>query len=300
MPTTNAGRGALFAILAYTMWGFAPAYFKAISEVPPVEVIAHRVIWSFVFLIALVLVLNRREQLVTLLKDRKAMLTLTATSLLIGCNWLVFIWAVSADRMLDASLGYYINPIINIMLAMMFLGERLRKMQWVAVGLVVIGVLIQLVSFGSLPWVALVLSVSFGLYGLLRKKLPVDSITGLLVETLILLPLASLYLFVLTDSPTADFSQNSLNLNLLLLSAGVVTTLPLLCFASAAKHLRLSTLGFFQYIGPSLMFILAVTVYGEAFSMDKVVTFGFIWVAVMVFSMDGYRASRSNQPALAS
>jgi chloramphenicol-sensitive protein RarD len=215
----------------------------------------------------------------------------------VGANWLIFIWAVNSNHMLDASLGYYINPLINVLLGMLFLGERLRKLQWFAVALAAIGVLIQLVAFGSVPIVAIALAFSFGFYGLLRKKVSLEAQTGLFIETLVMLPLAATYLLFIADSPTSDFSMNPMQLNLLLVAAGVITTIPLLCFTGAATRLKLSTLGFFQYIGPSLMFLLAVLIYGEAFTSDKAITFAFIWGALVIFSFDGLRNNRKNKRA---
>lgn len=194
--------------------------------------------------------------------------------------------------MLEASLGYFINPLVNILLGMIFLGERFRRMQWLAVILAVCGVLVQLWTFGSLPIIALGLAFSFAFYGLVRKKIAVEAQTGMLVETLWLLPVAAIYLFGIADSPTSHMGQNALSLNLLLMAAGVVTTIPLLCFTGAATRLRLSTLGFFQYIGPTLMFLLAVTFYGEVPGADKMVTFAFIWVALAIFVMDAIYTQR--------
>jgi chloramphenicol-sensitive protein RarD len=273
----RAKQGVLLAIGAYTMWGIAPIYFKTISDVSPLEILSHRVVWSF-FLLAALLHFGRRWRGVRdVLKSKIKMTYLLATSIVIAANWLIFIWAVNTNHMLDASLGYYINPLINVLLGMLFLGERLRKMQWFAVVLASCGVLVQLIAFGSVPVVAIVLALSFGCYGLLRKKVSLDAQTGLFIETLILLPAAAIYLLWIADSSTSDLMANPITLNLLLISAGVITTLPLLCFTGAATRLKLSTLGFFQYIGPSLMFLLAVLVYGEAFTADKAITFAFIW-----------------------
>ncbi|WP_159739764.1 EamA family transporter RarD [Vibrio atypicus] len=288
----RAKQGVLLAIGAYTMWGIAPIYFKTISDVSPLEILSHRVVWSF-FLLAALLHFGRRWRGVRdVLKSKIKMTYLLATSIVIAANWLIFIWAVNTNHMLDASLGYYINPLINVLLGMLFLGERLRKMQWFAVVLASCGVLVQLIAFGSVPVVAIVLALSFGCYGLLRKKVSLDAQTGLFIETLILLPAAAIYLLWIADSSTSDLMANPITLNLLLISAGVITTLPLLCFTGAATRLKLSTLGFFQYIGPSLMFLLAVLVYGEAFTVDKAITFAFIWGALVVFSVDGLRSNR--------
>jgi chloramphenicol-sensitive protein RarD len=203
----------------------------------------------------------------------------------------MFIWSVNNNHMLDASLGYYINPLLNVLLGVIFLPERLRRLQIIAVALAVTGVVIQVISFGSFPIIAFSLASSFALYGLIRKKLTVDTLPGLLIESLFMLPIALIYWFTLSSS-TSDLTANSIPLNVLLISAGIVTTLPLLCFIAAAKRLQYSTLGFFQYIGPSFMFILAVVFYGETFSLDRVITFGFIWSALALFSFDSYRASK--------
>lgn len=288
----RARQGILLAIAAYTMWGIAPIYFKSISDVSPLEILSHRVIWS-VLLLAGLLHLGRRWHAVRdAVRTKKTMLYLCSTALLVGVNWLLFIWAVNSNRMLDASLGYYINPLLNVLLGMFFLGERLRKLQWFAVALATLGVIIQLIAFGSVPIVALALASTFGVYGLLRKKVALDAQVGLFIETVIMMPLAAIYLFAFANSPTSSLLANDWSLNLLLISAGIVTTLPLLCFTGAATRLKLSTLGFFQYIGPSLMFLLAVSIYGEDFSADKVLTFTFIWSALVVFTFDGIRNSK--------
>ncbi|MBL4287527.1 EamA family transporter RarD [Vibrio fluvialis] len=293
----NAKKGVILAISAYTMWGIAPIYFKAISSVSALEILSHRVIWSFFLLAALLHFGRQWRSVVCVFRDKKKMVYLLTTALLVGGNWLIFIWAVNANHMLDASLGYYINPLLNVVLGMLFLGERLRKLQWFAVALAAIGVAIQLVVFGSVPIVAFSLAITFGLYGLLRKKVGVNAQTGLFIETLVLVPAAAIYLLWIADSATSSMLANDWHLNLLLISAGIVTTLPLLCFTGAATKLKLSTLGFFQYIGPSLMFLLAVLVYGENFSADKAITFAFIWSALVIFSVDGLTQGRKRSLA---
>lgn len=285
-------RGVILALGAYTMWGIAPIYFKSLQHVSPLEILSHRVIWSFFFLAGLIVISKSWGKVRAVLRKPKMLLMLVATAFLVGGNWLIFIWAVNNNFMLDASLGYYINPLLNVILGMFFLGERLRPLQWLAVALATCGVAVQLIQFGSLPWIALALAASFGLYGLLRKKINLDAGTGLFMETCILLPLASIYVLLIADSPTADWTANPASTNLLLVAAGIVTTLPLLCFTGAATKLKLSTLGFFQYIGPSLMFLLAITVYGESFTADKGYTFAFIWGALVLFSVDGIKGHR--------
>ncbi|BBL90313.1 EamA family transporter RarD [Vibrio rotiferianus] len=290
-------QGVLLAIGAYTMWGIAPIYFKSIAEVSPLEILSHRVFWSF-FLLAALLHFGRQWRSVRdIIKNKTKMMYLISTAILVGANWLIFIWAVTSNHMLDASLGYYINPLINVLLGMVFLGERLRKLQWFAVALAACGVLVQLIVFGSVPVVAIALAMSFGFYGLLRKKVSVEAQTGLFIETLVMLPAAAIYLLFIASSPTSNMLDNPMQLNTLLIAAGVITTLPLLCFTGAATRLKLSTLGFFQYIGPSLMFLLAVLIYGEPFTSDKAITFAFIWGALVVFSFDGLRNNRKSRKA---
>jgi chloramphenicol-sensitive protein RarD len=286
MDAKQTRQGILLALAAYFIWGIAPAYFKLIDYVPADEILTHRVIWSFFFMVALISLSRRWPQVKALWQTPKKIVLLALSAVLVGGNWLLFIWSVNNHHMLEASLGYFINPLVNILLGMIFLGERFRRMQWLAVFLAVCGVLVQLWTFGSLPVIALGLAFSFALYGLVRKKIAVEAQTGMLVETLWLLPVAALYLFGIADSPTSHLGSNTMVLNLLLIAAGVVTTIPLLCFTAAATRLRLSTLGFFQYIGPTLMFLLAVTFYGETPGADKMVTFAFIWAALAIFIMD--------------
>lgn len=287
--TDDAARsrqGVFFAIAAYTMWGVAPVYFKWLESVPALEILSHRIIWSFILVLALILILGRAGRLKPVLQNKKQMLRLALATCLLGGNWFLFIWAINNDHILDASLGYYINPLLNVAIGMAFFGERMRNMQLVAIALAVTGVLIQVISFGSVPWVALALACSFAIYGAIRKRLPIDSMTGLWLETLILLPAVLVYMVFFASSSAADMTQNTWQINTLLVAAGVVTTAPLLCFTAAAQRIRYSTLGFFQYIGPSLMFILAVWVYGEPLATDKLVTFGIIWLALAIYSLD--------------
>ncbi|MGF1693339.1 EamA family transporter RarD [Photobacterium kagoshimensis] len=293
-------RGVLLALAAYTMWGIAPIYFKSLQHVSAFEILSNRVIWSFFFLAGIIGLRRHWFKVAAIMRQPKMLSILALTSVLVGSNWLIFIWAINNNYMLDASLGYFINPLFNVVLAMIFLGERLRPLQWVAVALATIGVLVQLIQFGSLPWIALALAATFACYGLLRKKVNLDAQTGLFIETCLLLPIAAFYVLMIADTPTSNWALNSTTTNLLLMAAGIVTTVPLLCFTGAATKLRFSTLGFFQYIGPSLMFLLAVTVYGEAFTADKGITFGFIWAGLVIFSADGLRTHRHNKKQIAT
>jgi chloramphenicol-sensitive protein RarD len=299
MKTDNETKqGVIFALLAYVMWGLVPLYFKQLHQVPAYEILAHRAIWSCVLLVILLCLFKLWPKVWAVLQVPRNVLLLVCTATLISINWLTYIWAVNNDHLLDASLGYFINPIINVFLGMVFLSEKLRKMQWLAIGLAVTGVLVQIITLGYLPWIALVLSCSFGLYGLLRKKLHLNALVGLLIETVIMLPVAAIYLFVLADSATSDLSNNPITLNLLLLCAAFITTVPLLCFNNAAIRLPLSTLGFFQYIGPTIMFILGVTLYGETVNTELLITFMFIWAALLVFTFDGIRQRQYRAPKL--
>ena len=278
--------GGMFAASAYTLWGIAPLYFKQLDFVPALEILLHRIVWSFLLLAVILTAMQQWPKVLAVLQKPKMLAAMLGTSLLLAGNWGLFIWAVNNEHMLEASLGYYINPLLNVLLGMMFLGERLRRLQWLAVALACCGVMLQLIYVGSLPWVALVLASSFALYGLFRKKLAVEALSGLFVESLLLLPLALWYWLMLADSASANLWQNSAGLNLLLVAAGVVTTVPLLCFIAAARRLQLSTMGFFQYIGPSFMFCFGVFIYHEPLDPSKLVTFAFIWTALLVYSLD--------------
>ncbi|MDP2636249.1 MULTISPECIES: EamA family transporter RarD [unclassified Pseudoalteromonas] len=298
MPTNPEQRkGVILACMAFFMWGLAPIYFKLLQHISAFEILMHRVVWSVLFIVIIVSVMQQWRKIKHVIVQPKLLLMLVLTATLLGFNWGLFIWAVNNDHMLDASLGYYINPLLNVLLGMVFLGEKLRKWQGIAVALAFSGVVIQLVSFGSFPVVAFSLAGSFAIYGLLRKKLPIESLPGLLLEAVILVPIALLYWWLMAPSSSSNLMLNEWYTNLLLISAGVITTLPLLCFTGAAKRLQYTTLGFFQYIGPSLMFILAVMFYGEVFSNERMVTFACIWSALAIFSWDSYRQSQKRKRA---
>ncbi|MES9900036.1 MAG: EamA family transporter RarD [Sedimenticola sp.] len=288
-------KGLIYATLAFGLWGFGPIYFKAVASVEPMEVLAHRVIWSLFFL-ALVISWNRGwSALGQLLSERKKLLWLFTTSVIVSSNWLVFIWAVANDRILEASLGYYINPLFSVLLAMLVLGERLRPLQGVAIAIAVLGVVNQILTFGELPLVALVLAVTFGFYGLLRKIVAVDPVHGLTVETLLLLPFALIYLFWLDSTGGMSFIHAGPKINLLLIAAGLVTAVPLIYFAAATNRLSLTVVGLFQYLAPSMTFLLAVFLYHEPFGGTQVVTFSTIWFALALFTLEGWRYQRKQR-----
>lgn len=282
----RAKQGVIFALAAYTFWGIAPVYFKLVKQVPAFEILAHRIIWAFVLVLILIIAMRRMDRILPIVRSPKLIIRLTIATLLLGGNWFLFIWAINTDHLLDASLGYYINPLLNVAIGMIFFGEKMRRLQLVAIALAVTGVAIQVITFGAVPWVALALASSFATYGAIRKRLPVDSISGLWLETAILTPVMLSYLLFFANSTASDLSANSWQLNALLVAAGLVTTVPLLCFTAAAQRIRYSTLGFFQYIAPSLMFLLAVLAYGEPLQESKLVTFVIIWSALALYTID--------------
>ena len=275
--------GIFYALGAYLMWGIAPLYFKYLEAIPVYEILAHRVIWSTLVTAIFISYLKDWPNVLQVVGSIKNLSMLTITSLLISANWLVFIWAVNNDRMLEASLGYFINPLFNVLLGLIFLNERLSRLKWFAVSFAFIGVAVQAWQLGELPWVSLVLPLSFACYGLLRKKVKVKAITGLFLETLVVLPIALIYVLVFAESSTSNFLNNDLSLDLWLMFAGVVTALPLIFFGQAALRLPLSTLGFFQYLAPSIVFFIAVLVYEEPISIIKLFTFACIWLGILVF-----------------
>ena len=290
----EARLGVIYAIAAYTMWGFAPLYFKQLAAIPSTEVLMHRIVWSVVILCMLVIGLRQGRAVITAMKSARVMQILLVASILLAGNWLLFIWAIVNDRLLEASLGYYINPLINVFLGRLFLGERLRRPQQVAVVLAVLGVSYLVVAQGELPWIALVLALSFSVYGLLRKQVAVSAMPGLFIETLFLLPVALFYWWYYASS-ASNLVTNTWADNLWLIAAGVVTTAPLLCFTAAARRIMYSTLGFFQYIGPSLMFVAAIFLYHEPLASARLVTFGFVWTALALFSWDSWRYFRQQR-----
>ncbi len=284
--------GVFFALSAYSIWGFLTVYIKLLQNVPVQEMLVHRIVWSFVFTGLLLVLFKNLKSIRTIFSEPKNLLALLLSSLLIAVNWLLFIWAVQNDRMLDASLGYYINPLINVLLGLLILGERLRRMQQFAVALAFIGVSIQVFAFGEFPWIALVMACSFATYGLIRKQVRIEAQTGLFIETLVLLVPTLCYVFVSGQAQTLNLLENTSSLNLLLVLAGPFTSIPLILFAAAAKRLNYSTLGFLQYIAPSVIFLLAVFAYGEVFTVQKSITFVFIWLALVIFSLDGLQYRR--------
>ncbi|MED5608661.1 MULTISPECIES: EamA family transporter RarD [Pseudomonas] len=294
MATANPRRGYALGLTAYVIWGLFPVYFKLLERIPALEIITHRAIWSALFGAALLLVWKHPGWWRELRENPRRLAVLGASGVLIASNWLVYVWAVNNGHMLEASLGYYINPLINVLLGLVVLRERLRPLQWVAVGLAALGVAQQVWQLGSLPWVSLALALTFGFYGLIRKQAPVDALPGLVVETWMLLPLALVWLLLFADGPSAHLDFWSSPQALWLAAAGPVTLVPLVCFNAAARHLPYATLGFLQYIAPTLVLLQAVLLFGEHLNPTRLVAFGCIWAALVVYSVDiWYRLRRA-------
>lgn len=297
LDTPEQRRGAWFALAAYGFWGLAPLYFKAVGHVAADDILAHRIVWS-VLLLGVVLSLTRAwGKVAALCRDRRAMAWLLTSALLIGVNWGTFILAVISDRMLEASLGYYINPLVSTCLGVLLLGEQLNARRWVAVVLAAIGTAWLAWGSGGLPVISLVLALTFAAYGLVRKLAQVEALTGLFVETALLAPLALGWLWFLADAGRGAFLSMGPGTDLLLVSAGIVTTLPMLWFVGAARRLPLGLLGFFQYLAPTLQFLLAVLVFGEAFDQVRLVSFAFIWSAVALYVYDTLRVADGSRRA---
>lgn len=291
-------RGIWSAVGAYTLWGGFPVYFKWLAQVPAVELIGHRIVWSCLMLCTVIVVSGQwsafREQALKLTVIRAYLLA----ALLISINWLVYVWAVLQGFIIDASLGYFINPLISVLMGVVVLRERLRPWQWVSVSLAILGVGYLTYAHGSLPWIALALAFSFAFYGLIKKKSPLGALHGLTLETGILLLPAVGYLLVLNQDGTGAFLRAGMLIDLLLVGCGAVTAIPLLLFAAAAQRIPLALLGVLQYIAPTLQFLVAVLIYREPFTADKLIGFAFIWVGLMIFAVEGILAHRAQaEPA---
>lgn len=294
MRLDRAGVG--FALAAYGFWGVAPVYFKILTFASPVEVVAHRVVWSVAVLAVLIWVRGQWRTLMGL--SRAQVGWLTVSGVLISTNWGLFVWSLFEARMLEASLGYFINPLVNVLLGVVFFKEWLRPAQRIALVLAALGVVNEILAVGVFPWVGLTLAASFGLYGLVRKRLAVDSAVGLGLETTLMLPVALAYLGYAALSGEGAVARGEPAQLALLAAGGLVTVFPLVCFAAAAVRLPLSVLGFFQYLAPSAMFVLAVFVYGEPFRPSQLVTFGCIWLALLIFSSEALYYQRRLQRQL--
>lgn len=277
--------GLVYGLAAYGFWGLMPLYFRWVRQVWPLEMLAHRITWSFVLMLLLVGVLGLGQRVGACLRSPRLAMLLAASSALVAINWLVYIHGVAIERVVHTSLGYFVTPLVSVLLGIVFFREHLRLGQWLAVGLAGLGLIVQVIWLGELPWISLALAGSFGLYGLVRKVAAVDGMTGLAVETLFLFPLALGGLVFWYSQGTSAFGH-TIRLDALLMLSGPFTALPLICFGQAARKLPLSILGILQYIAPSIQLLLAVNLFGERFDLAQRLSFGFIWTALAVFTLE--------------
>ena len=291
-------KGLLYALGAYLAWGVLPIFWKMLHAVPAPEILSHRVVWSVVVVAGLLTYRRQWQWLKPALITRRTLLTFVVIALLISINWGTYIWAVNAGFLVETSLGYFINPLVNVVLGVFFLGERLRRGQWIAVGVAACGVLYLTLSYGSLPWIALTLAFSFGFYGLLKKTAALNALEGFSLEMVLIAGPALAYLLYRETAGIGAFGHAGLSTTVLLALTGLATALPLLCFAAAARRIPLSTLGLMQYIAPTMQFSLGVFVYGEPFTQARLIGFSLIWLALLIYS--GERIFESRRGAMAT
>lgn len=279
--------GILYATLAYTVWGLFPLYFRQVADVPALEVVMHRTVWSLLFVVLILLVVKRWAWIGQVARQPKVLGAFALSALLLSSNWLIYVWAVQNQHVLDASLGYFILPLVNVFFAYAFLGERPRRGQWAAVALAALGVVWLTVQTGRLPWVALALALTFGFYGLLRKVAVLGALEGLTLETMMLAPFALAYLAYGAAQGDSVMLQGGMQATGLLAIAGPLTAIPLLLFAAGARRIPMTTLGLLQYVSPSILFLLSVTVFHEPLQVPRLVGFALIWGALVVYSLEG-------------
>jgi len=290
-------KGVLFALAAYILWGFFPLYFKAIQQVSALQILAHRIAWGFVFTLAVVLVLRQWKEFRASIFNRRTFLIYAGASVVLGINWFTYVWAVITNHVVESSLGYFINPIVSVLLGVIFLRERLRTFQWVAIAMVTAGVVYLTITFGQLPWISLVLAVTFGFYGLLKKIAPLGALHGITLETAVLTIPSLAYLFIVNANGTGTFGHSTPLLDFLLVLSGPVTAIPLLLFATGARRIPLTTIGLLQYIAPTLQFLLGVLVFHEPFDQSRLIGFMIIWLALVLFSVENLLARRRTPSA---
>lgn len=285
-------KGMLYAIAAYSMWGLFPLYWKTLQHVPALEILSHRMTWSLGFVLLLLVLRRRWAWLKTAVHTPRTILLFFASAALLSVNWFVYIWGVNAGFIVETSLGYFINPLVSVLMGVLFLGERLRRWQWLAIGLAAAGVIYLTIRYGALPWISLTLAGSFALYGLIRKTAPLGSLEGLSLETALMFFPALGYLIYLEVIGTAAFGHVDGLTTALLGLAGVATAVPLLFFAAGARLIKLATIGILQYIAPTLQFLIGVFIYHESFTVDRLIGFSFIWLALIIYSGENILFSR--------
>lgn len=288
---TNERLGQLYAVLAFLFWGgVSPIYFKETASVDSFEVLIYRIVFSVIILLPFLFYKNEFVTFFRTIKDKKKIFYLFISTFFVSLNWLIFIWAIANDKILETSLGYYINPLIYVLFGFIFFKERMTRNQNIAILLAVLAVAYEFYTLGSIPIISLSLAMSFGIYGMIRKKINVGSLVGLFIEVLLLLPFALGYLIYLYFNGGIAFVQNNgVYISFMLALAGLITVIPLLLFNGAATRMKLATLGFFQYIGPTVSFLLAVYIYDEELNIDKFITFVIIWIALLIFSFDSLK-----------
>ena len=290
-------KGFWYALGAYTAWGLFPIYWKWLHQVDAVQLIGHRIGWSFIMLMIFILASRQFKALRIAIFQPRVLLIYSVAAILIGVNWLMYVWAVNANYIVESSLGYFINPLLSVLMGVIFLRERLRPFQWVPVALAASGVIFLTVAYGRLPWIALTLAFSFGTYGLVKKLSPLGSLFGLTIETGLLFIPALIYLIFAEVTGSGAFLHSDTTTNLLLVGAGLVTTIPLLMFSSAAQSIPLSMVGIMQFITPTIQFLLGVLVYKEQFDTTHFIGFGIVWIALVLFVVEGFWARQSNIPS---
>jgi chloramphenicol-sensitive protein RarD len=298
LPNREAAQGVAFGLAAYVMWGCFPLFFALFEGIPTFEVLIHRIVWSCLFLVGLITLMRRWEPVRLALAEPQRLWRVLGCAVLIAANWGLYIYAVETRQVFQASLGYFLTPLVNVALGMLVLRERIAGLQSIAVVLAGLAIAIQLVLLGELPWISLILALSFGTYGLLRKQVPLDGLSGLFVETLLLLPLGLLALSWLSMAELSHFFETP-RTSLLLIASGVITALPLLAFAGAARRLRLATLGFLMYLNPSIQFIIALLVFREPLAPVQLTTFVLIWASLALYSWSAWRSRPKPPPAAA-
>ena len=287
-------RGIWYAVAAYAIFGFFPLYWKLLERVPPLQTVSHPILWSCVFLLALVAAGGRWSELRAAARSPRTVGVYAAAAMAIAINWSIYIWAVNAGFVVQSALGYFILPLVHVILGVMFLGERLRRAQWVAVGLAAAGVIYLTALYRTPPWIALALALSFGVYGLLKKTAPLDALQGLSLETSVLSLPALAFLVFENHAGRGAFGHAGPRLTLVMMGAGAVTSLPLLLFAAAARRIPLSLIGMLQYINPSIQFLLGVFLYKEPFTRGQFAGFACVWAAFVLFAGEGYVAISSS------
>jgi chloramphenicol-sensitive protein RarD len=285
-------KGILAGIGAYILWGLFPIYWRLLEQDPAIEILAHRMVWSLVFMLSLLILQGQLSRLKEALKNRRTMLIYALAAVLLSLNWYTYIWAINAGYVVEASLGYFINPLVNFLLGVIFFREKLRSGQLAAVLLALLGVVYLTFNYGSLPWISLVLAFSFGMYGLIKKAAPLESMQGFSLETAVMFLPALGFLLYRQSTGVAAFVNQGIRVTLLLLLAGPVTSIPLLMFGYSARKIPLSMLGFIQYITPTMQLLLGVFLYLEPFPVNRLIGFGLIWLALLIYSLEGLIFSR--------